>query len=139
MTSARDWLDRFRRPAAAPAVPAVPTIPSEEPAAELGLVFAVLDEIEQDARTLREEAEREAARRLQAASVEVETVLSRWQRRAEAERLRAEAEQREATARELRAIELDATGEADRLRARGLERIPTFVEEIVACIREGVE
>lgn len=138
MTLARDWLDRFRRLAAAPAVPAVPTIPSEEPTPELMPVFAVLDDIEQEARTLREDAEREAARRLQVASVEVDAVLSRWQRRAEAERVHAEAERRETTARELRAIELDAAAEADRLRTRGLERVPGLVEEIVACIREGV-
>ena len=78
------------------------------------------------------------ARRLQAASVEVEVVLSRWQRRAEAERVHAEADQREATARELRAIELEAAAEADRLRARGLERVSALVEETIACIREGV-
>ncbi|HEY7691276.1 MAG TPA: hypothetical protein VH816_02945 [Gaiellaceae bacterium] len=138
MTSAREWLDRFRRPAAAPAVPAVPAVPTEEPAPELAPVFAVLDEIDQEARALREEAEREAARRLQAASVEIEAVLARWQARAEAERARAEAEQREAAARELRAIEQDAAAEADRLRAQGLERIPVLVEEIVACVEEGL-
>ena len=137
MTSAREWLDRFRRLAAAPAVPAVPAVPSEEPAPELAPVFAALDEIDEEARALREEAEREAARDLQAASVEIEDLLARWQDRAEAERARAETEQREAAARELRAIERDAAAEAERLRARGLERIPALLEEIVACVREG--
>jgi hypothetical protein len=137
MTSARDWLDRFRRLAAAPAVPGVPTVPTEEPAPELMPVFAVLDRIEHEARVLRDDAEQEAARRLQAASAEVEGILSRWQRRAEAERVRAEAETRRATARDLRTIEHAATAEADRLRGQGLERIPKLVEEIVACIREG--
>jgi hypothetical protein len=137
MTSARDWLDRFRRLAAPPAVPAVPTIPSDESTPELVPVFAVLDEIEHEARTLRDDAERERAGRLQAADVEVEAALSRRRRDAEAERVRVEAEQREATARDVQAIERDAAADADRLRARGPERVSRLVEEIVACIREG--
>jgi hypothetical protein len=137
MTSARDWLDRFRRLAAPPAVPAVPTIPSDEPSRELVPVFAVLDEIEHEARTLLDDAEREKADRVQAAQVEVDAALFRRRRDAEAERVRVEAEQREATARNVQAIERDAAAEADRLRARGAERVSTLVEEIVACIREG--
>jgi len=130
-----DLLERFRGLAVAPTVPAVP-VPSEAPAPELTPVFAVLDEIEYEARALHEDAEREAARRLQAASVEVEAVFSRWQRRAEAERARAEAERCGAMAREAQAIMRDAEAEAERLRARGRERIPALVAEVTACIEE---
>ena len=124
------WLERFRRPAA------VPAAASEELDSELMPVFAALDEIEEEARRLREEAEREAARRVDAASVQAERALARWQHRAEAERARAEVERREAIASEAQASEAEAETEAERLRARGLERIPALVAEVVACITE---
>jgi hypothetical protein len=136
MTFATDWLQRFRRPAAVPSVPAVPAVPSEEPSPELVPVFAVLEGVEQEARRLREESEREVARRQEAATAEVESALSRWRRRADAERVRAEVDEREKTAHDVRAIELAAAAEADRLRARGLERIPGLVDEIVSCVGE---
>jgi len=133
-----DLLERFRGLAAVPTVPAVPAPSNEEPGPELVPVFAVLDGIEQEARALQEEAEREAARRLEATSIEVDAALSRWQQRAEAERVRVEAERREELAREAHAIELGATAEAERLRARGRERIPALVDEVIACIRGEV-
>jgi hypothetical protein len=95
-------LERFRRPAA------VPEAASEELDAELMPVFAALDEIEAEASRMREDAEHEATRRIDAAAVQAEEILARWQRRAEAERARAEAERREAIATEAHAIEAKA-------------------------------
>jgi hypothetical protein len=124
------WLERFRRPAA------VPEAASEEVDAELMPVFAALDEIEVEATRLREEAEREATRRIDDAAVHAEHVLVRWQQRAEAERARAEAEQREAIAAHAHEVEVEAEREAERLRRRGRERIPVLVAEVLACITE---
>lgn len=135
MSLAGHWLERFRGLAAAPTVPAVPAA-TDEPAPELVPVFDVLDGIEQEARALQDDAEREAARRLEAASVEVEAALRRWQQRAEEERARVGAERREVLAREARAIVLDAAAEAERLRARGRERIPALVAEVTTSIRD---
>lgn len=125
-----NWLERFRRPAG------VPAAASEELDSELMPVLAALDEIEEEAKRLRGEAEREAARRLDAASVRAERDLARWQRRAEVERARAETERREAIASEARSIELEGEAEAVRLRERGLERIPALVGSVIACLTE---
>jgi hypothetical protein len=124
------WLERFRRPAA------VPAAASDELDTELMPVFAALDEIETEARHVREEARREADRRLDSASVRVETTLADARRRAEAERARAEIERREALAGEALSIEAGAEAEAAALRERGLERMPEFVAAVVACITE---
>jgi hypothetical protein len=101
-------------------------------------VLPVLDGIEREARALRDEAEQETARRLEAAAVQVEAALSRWQQRAQAERARADAQQRELMAREAQAIVVDAEAEAERLLARGRERIPALVEEVTAGIGEEI-
>lgn len=122
------WLERFRRPAA------VPEAASEELDAELMPVFAALDEIEAEAARLREEADREAKRRVDAATVQAEEILARWQRRAEVERARAETGRREKIAMHAHAIEVEAEKEAERLRRRGRERIPALVAEVVDCI-----
>lgn len=124
------WLERFRRPG-------VPAAASEELDAELMPVFAELDEIEQEAASIRLEADREAAARVETADAEAAKIFARWQAEAEAERVRAEAERREALAGEARSIERLARAEAARLRERGLERMPALVAAIVACIREG--
>jgi hypothetical protein len=127
------WLERFRRPAA------VPEAASEELDAELMPVFAALDEIESEAARLREEADREATRRIDAAGLEAEQIVQRWQRRAEIERVRTEEEQRAAMATQAHAIEVAAESEAERLRRRGRERIPLLVAEVIGCITGGVE
>ncbi|GEM_PF-5020621 len=124
------WLERFRRPAG------VPAGAGDELAAELRPVFAALDEVEEEARALRAEAEREVERRLEAGAAEAERLLARWRGRAEAERARAEAEEREAAAHRTLAIERAAQEEAERIRARGGERIPVLVRRILVCITE---
>jgi hypothetical protein len=123
------WLERFRRPG-------VPAAASEELDAELLPVFAELDAIEQEAASIRLEADREAEARVEAAAAEAERVLARWRTKAEAERVRAEAERREQVAGEARSIERRARAEAAELRERGLERIPALVASVLACIGE---
>lgn len=129
MRPVSNWLDRFRRPG-------VPAAASEELDAELLPVFATLDEIEQEAAAIRIEADAEAARRVEAAALEAERILTRWRREAEAERVRAEADRREAVASEARSIELRAEAEAAELRERGLERMPALVATVLTCLQE---
>jgi len=130
MRPVASWLERFRRPAA------VPEAASEELDSELMPVFAALDEIETEATRMREEADHEAARRIDAAAAQAEEILARWRRRAEVERARAEAERRDEIATEAHAIEVEAEIEAERLRRRGHERIPALVDEVIAHITE---
>lgn len=129
MRPVRVWLDRFRRPG-------VPAAAGEELDAELLPVFATLDEIEEEAAAIRLEADAEAGRRLEAAAHEAERILTWWSRQAETERVRAEAGRREALASEARSIELQARAEADEVRKRGLERLPTLVAAVIACLEE---
>jgi hypothetical protein len=122
------WLERFRRPAG------VPAAATEELEAELMPVFAALDAIETDAGAIRAAAAAEASRRVDAAVVEAERLLVDWRRKAEVERANAQAARRGAIAAEARSIEAEAEQEAARIRARGRERIPELVADVVACI-----
>jgi vacuolar-type H+-ATPase subunit H len=122
------WLERFRRPAG------VPAAATEELEAELMPVFAALDAIETDAGAIRAAAAAEASRRVDAAVVEAERLLVDWRRKAEVERANAQAARRGAIAAQARSIEAEAEQEAARIRARGRERIPELVADVVACI-----
>jgi vacuolar-type H+-ATPase subunit H len=122
------WLERFRRPAG------VPAAATEELEAELMPVFAALDAIETDAGAIRAAAAAEASRRVDAAVVEAERLLVDWRRKAEVERANAQAARRGAIASQARSIEAEAEQEAARIRARGRERIPELVADVVACI-----
>ena len=124
------WLQRFRQPAG------VPAAVGDEVESELMPVFATLDEIEEEARALREKAEAEVARRLDAAAIEVERILARSDRQAEVERIRAETEHRHEITSKARSIEREAQAEAERVRERGLEQIPALVASLIACLEE---
>jgi hypothetical protein len=124
-------LDRFRRSAA------VPAAADEAVEAELVPVFAALDEIEDESRRLLEEAGEEAERRMAAGAADAEEILERWRRRAEEERIRAESERRRAAAERVRAIEAAGEAEARDVRARGFERIPALLQEVLACVTGG--
>jgi vacuolar-type H+-ATPase subunit H len=121
-------LERFRRPAG------VPPAATDELASELIEVFSTLDEVEEEARAIRDEASREAARRIDAATVAAETALAEWRRRAQAERVRAESERHDEIAAGAEAIEARARAEARRLLERGHGRIPALVADVVSCI-----
>ena len=131
MRVAGTWLERFRRPAG------VPAAATEELDAELMPVFAALEEVEAEAARLREEATREADRRVAAASAEAARRLADWRRQAEAERVRSRDERRAALGAEARAVEAEARAEAELLLQRGRARIPELVAEVLACIEDG--
>jgi hypothetical protein len=122
------WLERFRRPAG------VPAAATEEIDVELMPVFAALDLIEEEASAIRAAAAAEASRRVDAAVAEAERALARWRREAEAERAAAEARRRDAITTHARSLEAQGLAEADRVRERGLKRIPELVSVVVTCI-----
>jgi F-type H+-transporting ATPase subunit b len=123
-------LDRFRRSAG------VPAAADEGLEGELVPVFAALEEIEAEAQRLLEEGAGEAERRRAAGAEDAEQILARWRRRAEEARARAEAEHRRDSDERVRALQTAAEAEAREVRARGLERVPALVSEIVDCVRQ---
>jgi len=122
-------LERFRRTAG------VPTVPAEDFEAELAPVFAALEELEADATRVRDRGRAEAAERLTAARVERERIAAAWRPLAEAERARVAAARRSAAVEEAHGIVARAEVEADRVRARGRERIPALVDSVLAGVR----
>ncbi len=122
-------LERFRRTAG------VPTVPAEDFEAELAPVFAALEELEADAKRVRDRGRAKAAERLTAAKVERERITSAWRPLAEAERARVAAARRTAAEEEAHSIVAWAEIEAGRVRECGRERIPPLVDSVLACIR----
>lgn len=127
------WLERFRRAAA------VPAAAGDDLEAELMPVFAALAELEREAEGLRSQAVQEGERRRAAASSEAERILVEARRSAAAERARAEEERRRAATSEAAAIEAAGRAEAERVSARGRERLPGLVSDVVASLDGGIE
>jgi len=126
-------LERFRRTAGVPAVPV------EDFAAELAPVFVALEELEADAKRVRDRGGAEAAEQLAAARAERGRIASAWRPLAEAERARVAAARRTAAEAEARSIVARAEVEAAAVRERGRERIPALVDSVLAAVRETGE
>jgi vacuolar-type H+-ATPase subunit H len=121
-------LERFRRSAG------VPAVVGEEVSAELAPVFAVLDEIEQEAGVLRDRSEADASLRLGRATAEAESILAAGRERAALERDDAfRSVLREADG-ESDAIISQADAEAEAIRRKGEARLPKLVSEILARV-----
>ena len=122
------WLERFRRAAA------VPAAVGDDLEAELMPVFAALAELEREAEGLRAAAVHDGERRRAAAAAEAERILVEARRNAAAERARAEEERRCAATSEAAAIEAAGRAEAERVAARGRERLPALVADVVRSL-----
>ncbi|MGZ4352902.1 MAG: hypothetical protein ACXVZ4_05105, partial [Gaiellaceae bacterium] len=72
-----------------------------------------------------------------AAAAEAERILVEARRNAAAERARAEEERRRAATSEAAAIEAAGRAEAERVAARGRERLPALVSDVVASLDSG--
>lgn len=124
-------LERFRRTAG------VPASVGGELEAELEPVFAALESIEREAAELRERVAAQAGLRLERAHEEGARLELALLQRSEAEQERLEAEVRRRAAEEAEAILAGAEREAEAVLERGRARIPSLVEAVVACVREG--
>ncbi|HEY5013851.1 MAG TPA: hypothetical protein VIK61_14270 [Acidimicrobiia bacterium] len=137
MATLRDFVRRFR-PAGAPGAAAPAGVPADrvsELTAELTPVFEELRAVNQEAVDLVAEAHREAERRRLAAAGRAEELLADARQRAEVERAAAAAAAVEAAVDE-RAVLLDrARRDAEDLAGRAAERMPIFVDRVVAEVR----
>ncbi len=140
MAGFRDFLMRFRPvglpgPAAAGAVPADR---SAELTAELEPPLALLEEAETEARTVREEAVKEAARRRQAAERTATDIVEQARARAPAVREHSAARIRDATEAEVAQVLAAAEHDATALQSRVERRTPPLVERVVAAVVEDL-
>ncbi len=142
MSALTQLLERLRRPrpppGAAAGVVAVPS-PGEELTGEVALLFARLDEIEAQAELIRSTATSDAAEIAAAADAERRQIGA--DARVEGERVAAEllARRRATVERQVAAMLADARGQAAQVHARGRERTPALVGEIVERMFEGGE
>jgi hypothetical protein len=124
----RRILDRFRRPSG------VPAAASDDLAAELAPLFAVLDEIEAEAEEIRAGAERRVQSDRADTSEEVEAILVEAAHQAESERAEVAKAARRAAAAQAHSLVLAGEREAARIRSVGRERIPALCAEVVRCL-----
>lgn len=126
------FLERFRR------TPGMPARVGDEAAVELAPVFAVLDAFEREAQELRDRSGRMAAQRLHEAREEAAALAAEAQDRADFER--GDALKAGLRAADVETAEILAQGEADAraISARGQERLPELVAEVVARVRGGI-
>jgi len=136
----RELLQRFRlagTPGAA-AVRGVPADRAAEATAELEPVLARLAEAEQQARAVRAAGQLEAARRRQAAAEHARSRVDAARQEADEVRAEAFAEVRRRAAAETTELLEAADREAALIRSRTAERMPAYVDRVVAAVRAMV-
>jgi len=126
----REFLDRFRRPAA------VPAEVSDEVVRELGPVFEALDSLQQEAAVLQHEAECRRSDEQLTVATEIERRLAAGRESADRVRRAIVEEARRNTESEAAELRARARAEAGRLRERGRSRIPDLANSIVGCVLE---
>ena len=127
----RAFLDRFRRHGG------VPAAVTDDIGAELGPLFAALDDLEQEAAGAESVAAGRAATRAHDVAEEIQQILSDARGHAEAERADAiKAGRRTAEAEAARIIRV-AEIEAERIRREGRRRLPALVAEVLECVGDG--
>ncbi len=140
MPRPRDLLQRFRL-AGTPGAPAAAGVPADreaEVSAELEPVLARLTDAEQEAERLRAGAGDEAARRVRDAADRAQADLAAARLDADAERADAAARVRSRADAELAAVLEEARNEADRTTRRAAERMPEYVDRVIAALRSDV-
>jgi len=139
MPALGQWLERMRRvrlpPGAAAGIVAVPTA-GDELWREVAFTFAQLDEIDARRALALSEARAEAARLEASAVAERRRILKDAQ--VEAERVEAEilAARRARCQEQVESLLVEAGRDAERVLARGRERTPRLVNEIVVRLLE---
>jgi vacuolar-type H+-ATPase subunit H len=124
------FLERFRRSAG------VPASVGGDISAELASVFLALDEIEREVGALREHSEAAAAERLYEAEAEAQRIVAEGRARADSERDEALRAGVQAADAEAVAILRRAGADAEGIRRAGEQRLPRFVDEVLARVFE---
>ncbi|WP_406411450.1 hypothetical protein [Streptomyces sp. NBC_01614] len=140
MTGFRDFLTRFR-PAASPGRAAPSGVPADRSAelrAELAPPLALLEQVESEARSVRDRAEAAAAARRRDAEQQAEEIVAEAQE--EAGRVRARTAEQMERAAETEAAELlaEASREAVAVRERASCRTPALADRVLALVVEGL-
>ncbi|MFI9025182.1 hypothetical protein [Streptomyces sp. NPDC053560] len=134
MAGFRDFLARFR-PAGAPGAAGVVGVPadrSDRIAAEAEPSLALMQRVETEAASLREQASREAARRRADAAHRAAEIVSRAREEAHAVRAHTAERMNAETAAEIARCEAEGKLAVEELRQRAQERTPALVARIVA-------
>lgn len=140
MARSRDLLQRFR-PAGAPGTAASAGVPADrvaELSAELEPVLALLDAVSEEARRIRAEGSREAARIRAGAAERVRTMVATATREAEADRIAAAAQVNERAAAEADETLAAARAEAAALRLRADEHLQECADRVLTAVRSAV-
>ena len=137
MPRPRDLLQRFRL-AGTPGAAAAPGVPADrvaELAAELGPLLATLDGICAEADRVRAAAQDEAQRRRHRAEEQARAEVAAARTDADAERADAAARVRRHADEEREQMLAEAEREAARITHRAADRMPEYVDRVVAEVR----
>ncbi len=139
MSALSQLLERLRRvqlpPGAAAGAVAVPSA-GEELSGEVGFLLEQLDQIEQQGNAIVASARADASQLESAAAEERRRLLDAGRAEAEQVATRLLAERRATCERQAMTMAADAQREAERVLARGRERTPDLVEEVIRRLLE---
>ena len=140
MSALSQLLERLRRvqlpPGAAAGAVAVPSA-GEELSGEIGFLFEQLDQIEQEGNAIVTSARAEASQLESAAADEHRRLLDAGRAEAEQVAARLLAERRTSCEQRSTTMLAAAQREAERVLARGRERTPDLVEEVIQRLLEA--
>jgi RNA 3'-terminal phosphate cyclase len=139
MVRARDLLDRFR-PVGAPGPASLVGVPADrlgEVVAELEPIFALLEDVEQQCRHIREEAEWDARRRRSQAGAARDQAVALAREDAKAARAEEAGSARRRGEEVGRAAAEKAISEVAALHERTRARLPELVAVAVQIVRDG--
>jgi hypothetical protein len=134
----RDFLERFR-PAGTPGAAARPGVPADrsaDAAAELTPLLVLLDDTQDEAQRIRREAADRAEEIRRAAQRQANQIVARARAEAEVVRAQTEAKARTAAAAAWSEMRAETAAEIERVQARVADRMPRYVDDVVALARE---
>jgi cell division septum initiation protein DivIVA len=136
-----DFLEHFR-PAGTPGAAARPGVPADrsaDAAAELTPLLLLLDDVQDEATRIRADATIRADEIRRAARRDAERIIAQARQDAASVQAEAEAAARSDAAAARAQMQAQNTAEIDRLRARATERMPRYVDKVVALAREWLD
>ena len=137
----RDFLERFR-PAGTPGAAARPGVPADrsaDAAAELTPLLVLLDDTQDEVQRIRREADERAEEIRRAAQRQADEIVARARVEAESVRAQTEAKAHSDAAAAWSETQVETTADIDRVQARVADRMPRYVDEVVAVAREWLD